>query len=180
MHPIITIILLIILITMAWGGIMAAPWVPTLKKERKSLINGFTAKPTSTIYDLGCGSGSILFEFADHYPNATCIGYDVSILPLVIGWTIKLFSFKKYRNVHLKFGNLFNQHFTDADIVVIFLMEKSYARLKETLKRELKPTATLIVEAWPLPDVEPTNVIRGEKLLSWYIYEEAKQRLNAQ
>ncbi len=175
-------IFFIIVGTMAWGAILAAPWVPTLKAQRKLLvdnldlleapsdspINGGELSPT--IYDLGCGSGSILFEFADHYPNAKCIGYDVALFPLFIGLIVKLRHPIKYKNVSLRFGNFFKQHFADADVVVAFLMQKAYPKFIATLKRELKPAALIAIEAWPLPDIEPIQMIKGEKLVPWYVY----------
>lgn len=159
--------------TMAWGCILAAPWVPTLSAQRKLLVDHLdlsTLDPSLTIYDLGCGSGSILFEFADRYPDAKCIGYDVALLPLFIGLLVKLRYPKRYKNVSLRFGNFFHKHFADADVVVAFLMQKAYPKFIATLKRELKPNTIVAIEAWPLPNIEPTQTLRGEKLVPWYVY----------
>ncbi|MEK7633055.1 MAG: class I SAM-dependent methyltransferase [Patescibacteria group bacterium] len=174
-------ILFVIVGTMAWGSILAAPWVPTLSAQRKLLVDSLVIPPPDpllrkegeksvTIYDLGCGSGSILFEFADRYPNARCIGYDVALLPLFIGMMVKLRHPIKYKNVSLRFGNFFKKHFNDADVVVAFLMQKAYPKFIATLKRELKPNALIAIEAWPLPDIEPIQTIKGEKLVPWYVY----------
>lgn len=170
MHEILFFIFFILIATMAWGAMLAAPWVPTLSAQRKLLVDNLIIAPTSTIYDLGCGSGSILFEFADRYPNATCIGYDVALFPLFLGWMTKYRHPKRYKNVSLKFGNFFNRPFTDADVVVAFLMQKAYPKFIATLTRNLKPTALVAIEAWPLPQMTPIQTIEGEKLLSWYIY----------
>ena len=170
MHPLLFALLFVIIGTMAWGSILAAPWVPTLSAQRKLLVDNLEIDSASTIYDLGCGSGSILFEFADRYPNAKCIGYDVALFPLFIGLIVKLRHPIKYKNVSLRFGNFFKKHFTDADVVVAFLMQKAYPKFIATLKRELKPGALIAIEAWPLPDIDPIQTIRGEKLVPWYVY----------
>jgi SAM-dependent methyltransferase len=181
-HPILFIIFFLAVGTMAWGALLAAPWVPTLKGQRDLLINNLKLSPppapllrkegefTGTVYDLGCGSGSILFAFADKYPGARCVGYDVALFPLCLGWMRKLRSPKKYRNVSLRFGNFFGKHFADADVVVGFLMQKAYGKFISTLDRELKPGALVAIEAWPLPDRSPTQTIEGEKLVPWYVY----------
>lgn len=178
--------------TMAWGCILAAPWVPTLSKQRKLLVDNLVLPPpdpslsspnnrfverlrkagelSPIIYDLGCGSGSMLFEFADRYPNAKCIGYDVALLPLFIGLLVKLRHPKRYKNVSLRFGNFFHKHFADADVVVAFLMQKAYPKFIATLKREIRPNTIVAIEAWPLPNIEPTQTLRGEKLVPWYVY----------
>lgn len=176
-HPLVTILLFLIIGPMAYGSWLAAPWVPTLSKQRKLLVDNLTLSPTSIIYDLGCGSGSILFEFAHRYPDAQCIGYDVALFPLCLGWLTKLRHPKRFKNVHLKFGNLFKKHFGNADLVVAFLMAKAYPKFIATLSRELKPSATVVIEAWPFPTIEPTEIIRGDKLLPWYVYKNAKEKL---
>lgn len=170
MHPIVFTIFFVIIGTMAWGSLLAAPWVPTLSAQRKLLVDNLEIDSVSTIYDLGCGSGSIIFEFADRYPDAKCIGYDVALFPLFIGLIVKLRHPIKYKNVSLRFGNFFKKHFSDADVVVAFLMQKAYPKFIATLKRELKPGARIAIEAWPLPDIEPIQTIRGEKLVPWYVY----------
>lgn len=192
MPPLLLFFLLVIVGTMAWGSLLAAPWVPTLSAQRKLLVDNLVIPPPNpslsspndrlverlrkegkksvTLYDLGCGSGSILFEFASRYPNAKCIGYDVSLLPLFIGAMIKLRHPVRYKNVSLRFGNFFTKHFSDADVVVAFLMQKAYPKFIATLKRELKPHALVAIEAWPLPNIEPIQTINGEKLVPWYVY----------
>lgn len=170
MSEIIFAIIFILIGTLAWGAILAAPWVPTLKAQRNLLIDHLTIDPTATIYDLGCGSGSMLFAFADRYPNAKCIGYDVALPPLALGWLRKLRSPKKYKNVSLRFGNFFTKHFPDADLVVVFLMQKAYRKFSTKLSSELKPGALVAIEAWPLPDREAAQTIKGEELVPWYVY----------
>jgi len=175
------VILFIILASFAWGAISAAPWVPTLKAQRDLLIDHLDLNTPSDspfaggefagkIYDLGCGSGSILFAFADRYPHAKCIGYDVALLPLALGLFRKLRSPKQYKNVSLRFGNFFTKHFSDANLVVVFLMQKAYEKFNAKLSSELKPGTFVAVEAWPLPDRDTHTVIKGENLVPWYVY----------
>jgi len=173
-------IFFVIIGTLAWGSVLAAPWVPTLSAQRKLLVDNLVIPPPTPpskggelspiIYDLGCGSGSILFEFANRYPNAKCIGYDVALFPLFLGLITKLRHPKRYKNVSLRFGNFFNKHFQDADVIVAFLMQKAYPKFITTLQREAKPEALIAIEAWPLPDKTPIQIIQGNELLSWYVY----------
>lgn len=170
MPSILFLIFFVIVGTLAWGSLLAAPWVPTLSAQRKLLVDNLNINPESTIYDLGCGSGSILFEFADRYPNAKCIGYDVALFPLFLGLGIKLRHPKRYKNVSLRFGNFFNKQFKDADVIVAFLMKKAYPKFIATLQREAKSETLVAIEAWPLPDKTPVQVIQGKELLSWFVY----------
>ena len=164
------VIIFMIMASFAWGALLAAPWVPTLKAQRDLLIEHLVIDPAATIYDLGCGSGSILFAFADRYPNARCIGYDVALLPLAIGLFRKMRSPKKYQNVSLRFGNFFTKHFADADLVVVFLMKKAYESFAKKLSSELKPGTLAAIEASPLPDREAFKTIESKELVPWYVY----------
>ncbi len=199
MNPALFIIFFIIIASFAWGALLAAPWVPTLKAQRDLLINHlhildprlrgddrvsdeaatpYVLRTTPfTIYDLGCGSGSILFAFADRYPDAKCIGYDVALLPLAIGLFRKMRSPKQYKNVSLRFGNFFTKHFSDADLVVVFLMKKAYEKFTSKLSVELKPGTLVALEAWPLPDREPMQTIEGKELVPWYVYRWDKENV---
>ena len=172
MPTIVFVILFILLGSYAWGAVLAAPWVPTLQAQRNLLIAHLRLEESSplTIYDLGCGSGSILFAFADRYPDARCIGYDVALLPLLFGWIRKLRSPKKYKNVSLRFGNFFTKHFNDADVIVAFLMQGIYEKFCTVLHRELRPGTLVAVEAWPLPNREYIQKIEGTHLTPWYVY----------
>ncbi len=167
---IITAIGLIILFSAAAAGISAAPWLPSRKRERHQLSENLKLKDSDLVVDLGCGDGTMLFEIAKHHPNVTCIGYDISFLPLGIGLLRKVLSGGKYKNVKLRFGNLFKQDISDATHVFIYLLTKSYPRLKAKFAAELKDEAMAIVEAWPMPDIEPAHVIKEEGALPIYIY----------
>lgn len=164
------VVIFLFLGSAAYAGISAAPWVPTRKKERRYLLEHLTVKPDQTIYDLGCGDGSMLFELASETPDARYIGYEISLLPLLIGYLRKLRHPRLYKNVSLRFGNLFKQSYQDADIVLIFLLEKAYPKLVPIFK-SLDNDAMIIVEAWKLPDLIPKHVALKEGLLPFYLYQ---------
>lgn len=167
---IITAIGLVIVFSAAIAGMSAAPWLPTRKRERHQLSKNLKLTDNDLVVDLGCGDGTMLFEIARHHQNVTCVGYDISFLPLGIGLLRKLLGGTKYKNVRLRFGNLFQQNIGDATHVFIYLLAKSYPRLIQKFAAELKDEATVIVEAWPLPNITPQHVIKEEGALSIYIY----------
>lgn len=158
------------LITFSIAGISAAPWVPTKPKQRKKLVNLLDLKDGMTIYDLGCGSGTMLFEIAKRNSKVNLIGYEISLLPYLMAMTRKVFGGKKYKNVSIKFANLFKQDLSKADIVFVFLLDKCYPKLIKKFKEDLSDNVTVIVEAWPLPEINPTEVIKEPDLLSIYFY----------
>lgn len=168
---IIVLIGLIILISAAAAGLSAAPWLPTKAKDREHLLEELHLKYGQKVVDLGCGDGSLLFAVARRFPNVNCVGYDISLFPLIIAWARRdVFRKNYYKRVRIKFGNLFKAPINDADVVFVFLLSKSYPRLIEKFRRELKDDAMVVVEAWPLPGIEPTRHLKKEGYLSLYFY----------
>ena len=71
------VIFAIIWIAVATGavaGLSAAPWVPTKRREKKALVKSLEIKPGQIIYDLGCGTGTLLFALAKENTKANFIG----------------------------------------------------------------------------------------------------------
>ena len=179
MYIVAWIVGLAVLISAALAGLSAAPWLPTLPKQRRHLFEHLKLTPGQKVVDLGCGDGSMLFAVARLHPEVICIGYDISLLPLCIAWVRKFASFRAYRNVHIYFGDLFKQDLHAYDVIFVFLLSKCYPKLVTVLRNSASPNAQIIVEAWPLPNIEPTNTIKAEKLLPMYVYSGQDLRANA-
>ena len=154
------------LVTFAAGGISAAPWVPTLKRERDILLKNLSLKPGMVVYDLGCGDGIVLFAAAKQEPGIRAIGYEISLVPYLLGKMHSLFS----KQVSIRYRNFFKAPFADADIVFCFLLAKCYPRLIKTLAAQLKPDAIVAVEAWPLQGPQPYQTLTAEKTLPVFLY----------
>lgn len=169
MEKILFLIVFILILTAAIAGISAAPWLPTKPSQRKRLLDRLPLRGNETVYDLGCGDGSLLFALAKKYPGVRAVGVDISILPLMIGLGRK--ACRPYPNVRLRFANLFTTDVRDADVVFIFLLSKAYPRLKAKFAAELRDNARVVVEAWPLPDLTPAETLRDDGQLPVYIYE---------
>jgi SAM-dependent methyltransferase len=160
-----------ILVFVAAGGLSAAPWLPTKRRERLLLIRKITVKPNEIVYDLGCGDGSVLFDLAKKEPAARYVGYEIAILPWLLGQIRKRGCGVRMKGISLRLRDFFGQPLGDADVIFIFLLDTSYPRVMSKLRSEkLKPDARIIVEAWRLPDIEPTETIRGKNSLPIYVY----------
>lgn len=164
------VVLWIVVLSAGIAGYSAAPWVPTKPRECRELISALHLRGNETVYDLGCGSGSLLFAVATTHPNTRTVGFDISLLPLCVGWLRKLVFWRRYRNVHLRFGNLYTQDVREADIIFMFLMARAYPKLLATLRRTVRDDAVIALEAWPFEGIAPTRVVRAESCLPVYIY----------
>lgn len=179
MSTVLGLIILLVAMSAAVAGLSAAPWLPTLPSQRRHLLENLKLHDGQTVIDLGCGDGSMLFTVARRYPNVLCVGYDISLLPLFIGWIRKFLFFRAYRNVHIRFGNLFKQDVSQADVIFIFLLSKCYPKLVRSLQGRVNHQARVIVEAWPLPEIEPRETLKAEQLLPVYIYSGKDLRVKA-
>lgn len=170
LYNIFLLFVIVLLGTMAYGGIIGAPWVPTNKKDRQRYAEKLPIKDGMTIYDLGCGDGSVLFALVDRHPSIRAIGYDVALLPLIIGWIRKALSRGKYANVSLRRANFYRTDFSDADAVFVFLMPKCYPQTFRRLGEQLKDDALAFIECWPFSEIEAEATIEAEDGPSVYIY----------
>ena len=73
------IVIILIFMTAAWAGIIAAPWLPTRKKDIDRALRLIHLEPSDIITDLGCGDARILTEAVKKY-HAQAVGYEISIL----------------------------------------------------------------------------------------------------
>jgi cyclopropane fatty-acyl-phospholipid synthase-like methyltransferase len=163
-------LIMAILFSAGYAGFSAAPWVPTLSRDKKQLLSQLQLKPGEKVVDLGCGDGSLLFAVAKRFPDAIYTGYDISLLPLFLGKMRRIIFRSTYKNVRVKFGNLFKKSLKDFDVVFVFLLPKCYPKLLKRLKTEVREDAVVIVEAWPLPGVPILKSLKEPGCLSLYFY----------
>lgn len=162
-------VLWLILCSAAIAGISAAPWVPTRKRELAHLTK-IPFQKNGTVIDLGCGSGTVLFALAQLRPDLRLIGYEISLLPLFLAYARKYTHRARYKQVSIRFGNLFHQDLSQADGLIIFLLERTYQKLLSRLVDRLKDDCLLVVEAWEFPGLTPEETLEQEQALPLYLY----------
>lgn len=156
----------IFLITAAYAGISAAPWLPTRKKDVERFLRFADLRPGQKMYELGCGDGRLLTAAAA--AGAHAVGFEVSIPFYIISKLRCLFSKKQCR---VFYRNLWNADLSDADIVYFFLMTKAYPRLKEKFIKELKKGTKVITHVWPIESWTPTYIDKCPGRSNFYVYE---------
>jgi len=145
-----------VMISFAYGGISAAPWVPLWRRDIERIIVLADLKDGQILYDLGAGDGRIILAAAKT-KAIRAIGFEVAILPYLIGWC-KILLTKKTGSVDLQFRNFFKQNLGDADVICCFLTPPAMRKLEPKLDRELKTGAKIFSYAFPLPNWQPIVV----------------------
>lgn len=163
----IIILFFTIVISVVFTGIFFdAVWIPTRKKNYDRIAKLSDLKPGMIFYDLGSGSANMLFYLSKKY-NIKCIGIEISPFWFIYSKIKSLF----YKGVEIKYGNFYRYNLSKADVVYAFLIPKTYPKLNNKIKKELKKESKLILSYWPFKDEKPNKIAKKEGLPPYYLYQ---------
>jgi SAM-dependent methyltransferase len=154
------------LISMQIARKSAAPFFPTPASAIREALREVGLKPGEVFYDLGAGNGKALL-IAEREFGAHAVGYEISIAFYLIA-KINLWAHRSYAKILFK--SFWDADLRDADVLFIFLAERTMQKMQNKLKTGLKPGARLIVFAFPLPDHTPTKIITVHGPWKMFVY----------
>jgi ubiquinone/menaquinone biosynthesis C-methylase UbiE len=99
-------------------------------------------KPGETLFDLGCGVGNILFIAAEEF-KARAIGIEVQSF-LVKDLKNKICSRRYENKIQVIEGDLFDLDLSSADLITLYLYQRTLEKLRIKLDRELKPGTRVV------------------------------------
>jgi precorrin-6B methylase 2 len=135
--------------SMAIAAISFAPWVPTKKSDVSRALNLAQIEEGQIIYDLGCGTGTVLLEMAKKY-SIKAVGFELS-WPLYLVCLIKRKLGRFKGSLVFKMKNFFKQDLSGADIIYIFGMPSVISKkLRPKLEKELKSGTKVISYVFPI------------------------------
>ncbi len=142
LYTLLAIIFLLFLLSMVWPPDSPwAPWWRTSKKTARKMCKFAGIKKGDIVYDLGCGEGTAL-SIASKEFGAKGFGIEIDPLRYVFArLLIRVNGLSK--NVRIKRGNLFNEDFSNADAVFVYLVPKTLEKLVPEFKK-LKKGAKII------------------------------------
>jgi SAM-dependent methyltransferase len=144
-----------IVVTFAYAGWRAAPWVPMKKDDTERLLALAALRQGDVLYDLGCGDGRVVC--AAGRVGATARGFEISLLPFLLAH-IRRMRENNRRRMRISFRDFWHADLRDANVVSFFLMPKVYAKLRAKLEQELKPGTKVIAYVWPIDGWTPVTV----------------------
>ena len=157
--------LILVLIILFLGAFFDAPWVPTRKKDFIRIAEIAELQPGMLFYDLGSGSGEMLFYLSQKY-NIYCVGIEVSPILYLYSKVKSLF----YKKVKIIYGNFYKHDLSKADIIYLFLMPQVFDKLKRKINKELKNDAKVILSCWPFQNSNPIQISKEHNKISYYLY----------
>lgn len=129
-----------------WGG---APYVWTDKKTQATMLRFAAIKPADVAYDLGCGDGRLVRAAARQ--GAFAYGVEASLLTCALAWIWSL----PVRNARIRFGDLWNAQYEDADVVFCYMLVKSMERFEREIWPTLKPGTRVVSNSFKLKGITP-------------------------
>mgnify|MGYP002725698941 CR=1 FL=1 len=159
-------ILFIVVASMAYAAVSAAPWVPTRRGDIARFLDLIEVKSGMKLYELGCGDARLVVASSKQF-GIEGVGVELSILQMIAA---KIRVFLTKANVKILWRNLFKVDLSDADIVYLFLMPEAYEKIRSKFEAELKSGTWVISYVWPIPEWEPIKVDKKDNASDLYVY----------
>jgi len=130
-----------------------AGYQPTPRRSVETMMRFAELGERDTVYDLGAGTGAIVFRAARVY-RARVVAVEVEPLRvLVLRARRALGPFAD--RITIRWGDFFRLNFSDATVVTAFLWGGAMARLGPKLERELRAGSRLVSHVHPVPGWSP-------------------------
>jgi Ribosomal protein L11 methyltransferase (PrmA) len=126
-----------------------AGYEPTPRRAVERMLRFAEVGPSDTVFDLGAGTGAIVFRAARIY-RATVVGVEVEPLRVLILRLRRRLGPMSDR-VTIRWGDFFRLDFRTATVVTAFLWPGAMARLRPKFESELPAGARVVSHCHPVP-----------------------------
>jgi len=132
-----------------------AGYQPTPRASVETMLRFAEVTPRDTVFDLGAGTGAIVFRAARTY-RARVVGVEVEPIRMLVLRLRRRFGAESDR-ITLHWGNLFHLDFRSATVVTAFLWPGAMVRLRPKFESELPPGARVVSHCHKIPGWTPTT-----------------------
>jgi len=134
-------------LSVPWG----APWVPSSTSTIRKMLSMAALQPGQVLVDLGAGDGRIVRIAAREF-KAQAAGIEIDPIRCAIANALIFLTglHGKARVIH---SNMTAYDCRNADVVTVYLLQRTNQRLKNQLSQQLKPGAKIVsytfsMEGW--------------------------------
>ncbi|HIK14568.1 MAG TPA: class I SAM-dependent methyltransferase [Leptolyngbyaceae cyanobacterium M33_DOE_097] len=141
-------------------------YVPTPPQVVDEMIRIADVKPTDVVYDLGSGDGRIVIAAAKQR-GARGIGIDIN--PARVREAT--YNAKKAGVsdlVQFRQQDLFETDFSEATVVMLYLLPRLNMRLRPKLLRDLKPGTRIVSHSFDMGNWKPDQVVEVDGRMVYY------------
>jgi predicted RNA methylase len=162
-----SVLVFLLIAAMFWivSGLLGAPWSPTADKTVNKMLSMAGVKPGEVLYDLGSGDGRIIIAAAKKF-QAKSVGVELN--PLWFIWTtLKITVLGLRGKTKVVWTNFFSVDLSKADVVTLYLLQKTNCKLEPKLKEELKPGSRVVSHVYTFDDWNP---VKADTKSQIYLY----------
>jgi hypothetical protein len=113
-----------------------APWVPTRKEIVGKILTMSEVKTGDLLYDLGSGDGRLVIAASRDF-GATAVGVEIDPFRVLYS-RYQIWRYRLGNRARIIRRNFFDVELQDADVVVLFLLQRTNDKLQHKLEQELK------------------------------------------
>lgn len=129
-----------------YAFIFGAPFVPVPRRVVDKIIELADIQDNDVLFDLGSGDGRIVLAGAKK--GVTCTGIEIN--PLL--YYFSKFKIRNFKNAKIIRQNLWETDLSSANILTLYFMQDKMAKLKEKIKKEMRPGTRVVSYAFTFPD----------------------------
>jgi ribosomal protein L11 methylase PrmA len=133
--------------------VFGAGYQPTPRRSVERMLKFAELGERDTLYDLGAGTGAIVFRAARLY-RARVVAVEVEPIRVLILRLRRALGPLPDR-ITIRWGDFFRLDYREATVVSAFLWGGAMERLKPKLERELRPGARLVSHVHPVVGWSP-------------------------
>jgi len=164
---ILVVVFVIYVLWKYWALSVGAGYDPAPMDKVHKMLEMANVTSDDTVFDLGCGDGRILITAARLY-GARGVGIEIDPFRFLFA-RLMVFISEQSGRVKIMFGNFFGKDIGGATVVALFLYGPTNNRLKEKLRRELRPGTRIVsyvweFEGWQVVDSLPDDAIYMYKI----------------
>jgi hypothetical protein len=129
------------------------PPMPATFRERKDaskFLGELSLSPSTVVYELGCGWGSLLSHLSRRHPELRYVGIEISLIPFFCS----KIRFWGKKNIEIKRADFLNSDFAEADVVICYLMRAPMKKLEHHIQnhclsiRKGRPLTLITLAFW--------------------------------
>lgn len=152
------------------------PYVPTPQEVVDKMLQMARVGAKDVVYDLGCGDGRIVVTAARRF-GARGVGIDLNPERIAEA-NANARAAKVEHKVKFMTGDLFQADFSEATVVMLYLLPAVNAALRPQLWKQLKVGTRVVSHEFDMGDAWPpekTETLDGRRLHYWVIREAHKK-----
>lgn len=162
------IVISYVIATFGLTGFFGAPYVGTPTGVAREMLKNVGFKEGETITDLGSGSGTILITAVRDFGASKAIGYEIN--PILVWITrLKAKVAGVSDKVQVRRANFYKVDFEPTDVLGLYLLSETMAKLEGKMKSQFSPDARLVSRGFAIPGTEPKKHLSTHRS-NMYIY----------